>query len=166
MQRLVALTMISGLLAGCHRGADARARVFPSSHDLAVQAGRSGASMAVIYWPQVNGCVPCEKPALESLALLSAENPDIRLTLVLPEGATNIVDQLGVRWHGSVVRLDQRSYQKQNTLTPLPRVEVWDRGGRLLLLKSIPPNFVQAAALGDEVRWAKARALPAAKVGG
>jgi hypothetical protein len=28
-------------------------------------------------------------------------------------------------------------------------------------LKTIPPNFIQAAGLGDEVRWAKARALAA-----
>jgi hypothetical protein len=103
---------------------------------------------------------------LESLSRASTESPDIRLTLVLPDGAANIADRMGVAWHGSVVRLDRRSYEQQVKSTPVPRVEVWDRGGRLLLLKTIPPNLMQAAALGDEVRWTKARATPANKIGG
>ena len=162
----MALAMIPCLLAGCHRRGDARARVFPSSNALSIEARPNGSSMAVIYWPQVYGCVPCERPALQSLSLASVQSPDIRLIMVLPEGAPNIADRVSVAWHGSIVRLDRRSYERQKTITPLPRVEVWDRGGQLLLLKSIPPNFVQAAALGDEVRWAKARATPASRVGG
>ncbi len=117
--------------------------------------------MVVMYWPEVTGCVPCELPALRSLAQASIDSPDIHLVLVLPADAANVAQQLGVAWRGSVVRLDPRSYQQQLAVTPLPRIEVWDRGGRLLLLKTIPPNFIQAAGLGDEVRWAKARALAA-----
>jgi hypothetical protein len=116
-----------------------------------------------MYWPQVTGCVPCELPALRSLSQASIDSPDIQLVLVLPAGAANVAQKLDVAWRGSVVRLDQRSYQQQLTVTPLPRIEVWDRGGRLLLLKTVPPNVIQAANLGEEVRWAKARAFAAKK---
>jgi hypothetical protein len=114
-----------------------------------------------MYWPQISGCVPCELPALRSLSQASIDSPDIQLVLVLPAGADNVAQKLGVAWHGSVVRLDQRSYEQQLTVTPLPRIETWDRGGRLLLLKTVPPNLIQATNLGEEVRWAKARSLAA-----
>lgn len=152
------------LLSGACQGSapDARAGVFPSCRDLALNQSRwSGASMVVMYWPQVSGCVPCELPALRSLSQASIDSPDIQLVLVLPDGADNVAQKLDVAWPGSVVHLDRPSYQQQLTLTPLPRIEAWDRGGRLLLLKTVPPNLIQAANLGEEVRWAKARALAA-----
>ena len=160
----VVSTAILLLLSGaCQRTApDARAGVFPSCPDLAVNQSRwSRASMVVMYWPQLTGCVPCELPALRSLSQASIDSPDIQLILVLPAGAANVAQQLDVAWHASVVRLDKSSYQQQLTLTPLPRVEAWGRGGKLLLLKTVAPNLIQAAGLGDEVRWAKARALAA-----
>lgn len=163
--RFATICMAVSLCAACGRTpADVRGQVFPSCRDLAVdQRQWSAATMVVIYWPQVRGCVPCELPALQSLSRASRESPDIQLLLVLPADASNPVQKLSVDWPGKIVRLDRRRYDEQVVLTPLPRIEVWDRGGRLLLLKTVPPNLDQAAALGDEVRWAKARALPRRK---
>ena len=158
--RVIAGTILLLLSGACHRTAsDARAAVFPACRGLALSQTRwSGASMVVMYWPEVTGCVPCEVPALRSLAQASIDSPDIQLVLVVPAGAPNVAEQVGVAWPGPLVQLDRESYQQQLTLTPLPRIEAWDRAGRLLLLKTIPPNLLQAAALGNEVRWAKARA--------
>jgi hypothetical protein len=148
------------VLAGCGRGADdPRAKLFPASRELAINEQRRPSTViTVLYWPQMSGCVPCELPALRALAQAAAEQPDVQLVLVLPEQAINPAEKLGVPWPGSVVRLKTADYKKQIVVNPLPRVEVWDSAGQLLLLKTIPPNLVQAERVGDEVRWTKASA--------
>lgn len=159
LTRIAVAGALAFALAACNR--DPRAKIFPSSPDLVVgEKHWPSATVVALYWPEVGECLPCEMPALRSLAQVSAENPDIQSVMVLPIGAENPANRLGIQWPGKVVALDMKAYSKQLGVTPRPRIEVWDREGRLLLMKAIPPNTVRAAALGDEVLWAKAKASP------
>ncbi len=160
VRRVAAFSLFLSALAACDRiTPDARAKLFPPAPDLIVSQERwPSATLIVIFWPDVASCLPCDLPALRALANISAENRDTQLLLVLPAGAADPARKLGVHWPGTIVRLEHRAYKQQLVLTPLPRVEVWDRAGRLLLLKAIPPNLVQAEALGEEIHWARARA--------
>lgn len=139
---------------------DSRARVFPRSSALTIDRARwSSATVVVMYWPDLSECRAFDSATLRSLAHVSEERSDIQLLLVLPAGADDLSAKLHIDWPGKVVWLDRRLYKRQTGLSPLPRLEVWDTSGKLLLLQTIPPNISEAENLGDRVRWLMARAV-------
>lgn len=128
------------------------------------QAFPADASLHVLYWP-AGGCLPCDLPSMRALSELVLTHPEIAVVTVMPEGRPSPVSSVGMEWPGRVLALERKQYRQQMVLAPPPRIEVWDPQGQLLLLRSLPPNAVQAAAIGEEVLWAKALAKPAKAVG-
>jgi hypothetical protein len=137
-----------------------RERLFPAlPAGVIEQAFPADAALHVLYWPG-GGCQACNAPALRALAELVVAHPEIAAVIVVPEGFPSPAAATGVAWPGAEVTLEPDAFRAQAVFVPLPRVEVWDPQGQLLLLRAIPPNAVQAAAIGAEVLWAKALAKP------
>lgn len=157
--RVAAFCLVASLIcSACSH--DPRAKVFPRSSALTIdRAHRPSATVVVMYWPDLSECRAFDSAILRSLAHASEERPDIQLLLVLPAGADDPSTKLHIDWPGKVVRLGRRLYKRQTVLSPLPRLEVWDTAGKLLLLQTIPPNLSEAENLGDRVRWIMARAV-------
>lgn len=142
-------------------GRHPRERLFPPlPASVAARAFPAGMALHVLYWP-AGGCQSCNLPATRALSELVLARPDISVTIVVPDGFPLPAASAGIDWPGEVATLELEAYRRQMDLAPLPRLEVWDPQGQLLLLRSLPPNAVQAAAIGDEIVWAKAMAKSA-----
>ncbi len=131
-----------------------RAGLFPDSHSAELEARLTlDEELAVFYWPAVELCDPAAVAAAVALEKLAREEQTIRVTTIVPKGTRNAIERLGVPYPGETLEVPPRQYHAAGWLVPLPRVEVWSRDGRLMLLKAIPPNPNQATQLGEEIRW-------------
>jgi len=161
-ESIAASVLLVSLACAPHGGNDRhpREKLYPPlPASVAAQAFPAGMALHVLYWP-AGGCQPCNLPAMRALSELVLAHPEISVTTVVPAGFPSPAVAVGVAWPGQEASLEVEAYRQQMVLAPIPRIEVWDPHGQVLLLRSLPPNAVQAAALGDEILWAKALAKP------
>jgi hypothetical protein len=124
--------------------------------------------LAVVYWPAIGGCGPCEVGVVQALSEVEAEHgEDTRVLTVVPPGAGDrFAEMHRLRWPGTVVEMALPRYEAQRAIGPLPRVEVWSAAGDLLLLRSLPANLAAGQLLAEEILWCRSFTAPLDVEGG
>ena len=140
------------------------ARSFPATADAHPVAGLldAPARLHLVYWPSPGTCTPQEMRLLLILGEFLDENPEVGATAVLPEGST-VRDRYGVPLPGRLAHLPRRAYFVNADAAPIPRLEVWNREGQLLLFRTLPGYGDVGSLLRQELLSALSTTAPVAE---
>ncbi|HYC93183.1 MAG TPA: hypothetical protein VEO54_28520 [Thermoanaerobaculia bacterium] len=113
--------------------------------------------LSVVFWPETSGCVSCDHMISEVIAgWQKAPDAQMVVVTVVPDRA-----RASQPWHpGVVVRLTAEDYGRYGAGSPLPRVEIRNAKGAVLLSRSIPNNGLQADLLTEEMLAARSFTAP------
>lgn len=153
------VTLLVGVLgaSGCGAAPETpcgrRKRLFEASSSPVLEQVLCGHSeWVLLYWPAVNSCDASAQAVVAALRGFVPKDP-LEVVTVLPEGAPEGKARIGSSEAGRVVRVAGPVFQGVLKETPLPRVELWWRGRKLLLLKTLASSPSEAERLVEEVRW-------------
>jgi hypothetical protein len=113
--------------------------------------------LAVVFWPQLSNCASCDQLISAVIADWQAEpGAEVAVVSVVPESARALDPWLP----GAVVRLKSGDYKRFAAGSPLPRVELRDADGGLLMSRSVPNYGSQATLLTEEMLAARSFTTP------
>jgi hypothetical protein len=113
--------------------------------------------LSVVFWPEASGCISCDQMISEVMSeWLAAPDAQTVVVTVIPNRERAFQPWLP----GVVVRLDREDYRRFAGSAPLPRVEIRDAKGAVLLSRSIPKNGLQAELLKEEMLAARSFTAP------
>ncbi|MFL6194355.1 MAG: hypothetical protein ACJ75H_09310 [Thermoanaerobaculia bacterium] len=142
-------------------GEHPRALFFGSREDAAPLATASADTrLHVLFTPDFEHCTPEEMRIVRALRRIAAENPDTQVLTLLPASRGKTTEVFGERLPGTLVAIPDRAFGRQGRRAPAPRIEVWSREGRLLLMRSLP-RVVTEEEVYEEVLWARSFTAPA-----
>lgn len=153
MSKRLERVVVVFVLLSCSRAAPPVQDPDPVMRALAAKSHR----LSVVFWPEASGCVSCDQMVSEVISGWMAA-PDSQMTAV-----TVIPDRPRAfqAWYpGLVVRLNAEDYARYRGGSPLPRVEIRNEKGALLLSRSVPNNGLQAELLNEEMLAARSFTAP------
>lgn len=134
-------------------GANPRLRMFPGTTAVPVAFDREpGAALRVLFTPQSWACTVSDDVAARVVQRFADAYDDVAAWSLVP------LRREGVRTRpiptaGREVAVPLAAILTEAELAPLPRIEVWTRDGRLLLLRSL--GSFQDDELYDELVWTR-----------
>jgi len=139
---------------------NSRARLFSAAGQDGVLPRRlAGSRLVVLFTPDFERCTPETMRILRALRQIAADYPDTRVFTLRPASRAGITAEYGEALPGARLTIPDASYQAQRGMAPTPRIEVWSRDGRLLLMRSLP-RVVTEKDVYDEVLWARSFTAP------
>lgn len=123
------------------------------------KAVEAATRMVVVFHPEVTRCEPQEAVAVRALRRVEAEMEHVEITTVFPRRFFEHEERYGEPLPGRIVEISEASFRKQGATSPRPRLEVWDRQGRLLLLLGLHSATTENEVF-DSVFWSRSFTRP------
>lgn len=133
--------VLAGLLvvAGCVGPSDAPDGVDLVAHRVLTADHLSDAALRVAFLPRPERCSPQDLIATRALSRLAEEREDVAVLTVIPAGLPAETGMDGLPFPGHVVDLPLHALEEVGRKVERPRLEVYGRDGRLLLLRPVNP---------------------------
>lgn len=115
--------------------------------------------MVIVFHSEVFRCTPQEATAVRALRRVEAEMPHVEIATVFPARSKAPEALYGERLPGRRVEISDERFFEEGKRAPRPRLEVWDRQGRLLLLLGLHSATTEEEVF-NSVFWSRSFTKP------
>lgn len=133
------ILVLAVLLVGCVGPSAAPQNADLVAHGVFTADYRGEAALRVAFLPEPERCTPQDLIATRALSRLAEEREDVAVLTVIPTGLPVEAGMDGLPFPGHVVDLPLHALEAAGRKVARPRLEVYGRDGRLLLLRPVNP---------------------------
>lgn len=117
------------------------------------------ARLTLFFWPAAERCSTVEFGLIGTLEQFRERFPDTRIVTVVPEDFPGN-ERYGATLPAEVLRVSRQEFNREDALSPFPRIEVWDQDQHLLLFRAISGLRSEAETLATELERARGLTRP------